>query len=475
MLLERFGKAHEGPHDLVRNADNDLVEVFFLGPTGRTIESERAYYLDLWSRLVVRPEWVDRVDRIVDRAMVANRARYEVAGSNAGKTPWWAVAIIHMMEGSGDFGTHLHNGDPLTGVTVNVPANRPPSGKPPFTWEESAADALRFDGVDKVDDWSVESAALVFERFNGFGYRSRGIVSPYLAAQTTLWTRGKFVRDGVFDPNAGSSQIGALAYLRRMVDRGIVSFGNEGGAAPAARAATWFEFLRGDDGQPVVAAHAGGTCVDLMHTATVAELVAFLTKHQGAKTFLVAPSGKPIPVPAPHAQDRRARTVAVARQEASKGRSHAPGNEVDRLVLDPIRPALVRLGHLGASQTDSFWDWCGAWVTYVLRQCGYAIPDVPTVRGRPFWASVALVETWVAWAQDRGAWRAGLSGAIQAGDVVVFDWDGDRVSNHIGIVLDPPTANKNMVTAEGNRGNREVITSRARDVVLGTIDTAKLV
>jgi hypothetical protein len=31
-----------------------------------------------------------------------------------------------------------------------------------------------------------------------------------------------------------------------------------------------------------------------------------------------------------------------------------------------------------------------------------------------------------------------------------------------------------MLTAEGNRGNREVITNRAADAIMGTIDLAKL-
>ena len=60
--------------------------------------------------------------------------------------PWWFVAVIHDLEASRNFNAHLHNGDPLTHRTVHVPKNRPP-GNPPFTFEESARDALTLDGL----------------------------------------------------------------------------------------------------------------------------------------------------------------------------------------------------------------------------------------------------------------------------------------------------------------------------------------
>jgi lysozyme family protein len=36
-----------------------------------------------------------------------------------------------------------------------VPAGRPAAGSPPFTWEQSAADALELAGIASVKDWSV--------------------------------------------------------------------------------------------------------------------------------------------------------------------------------------------------------------------------------------------------------------------------------------------------------------------------------
>ena len=57
--------------------------------------------------------------------------------------PWYVIGFIHKMESDMNFGTHLHNGDPLTARTVHVPTGRPVNGNPPFTWEDSAADALQ--------------------------------------------------------------------------------------------------------------------------------------------------------------------------------------------------------------------------------------------------------------------------------------------------------------------------------------------
>ena len=63
------------------------------------------------------------------------------------------------------------------------------------------------------------------EQFNGFGYRVKGINSPYLWSFSNHYTKGKFTRDGFFDPNAVSKQIGAAVLLRRMSERQIAVAG----------------------------------------------------------------------------------------------------------------------------------------------------------------------------------------------------------------------------------------------------------
>jgi lysozyme family protein len=81
--------------------------------------------------------------------------------------PWWWIGLIHMRESSFDFRCHIHNGDPLTARTVHVPANRPVTGQPPFTWQDSAIDALRFENLHKWQNWSIVGSLFRSRRTTG--------------------------------------------------------------------------------------------------------------------------------------------------------------------------------------------------------------------------------------------------------------------------------------------------------------------
>ncbi len=157
----------------------------------------------------------------------ANEDRYQtVALVFPNQLPWFVIALIHAMEASLNFGCHLHNGDPLTRRTVNEPAGRP-LGQPPFTWEESAKDALRFDRFDSVasDDWkSVPGILYHLEGYNGWGTRLyHNIRTPYLWGASNIEQPGKYVRDGKWDPTARTAQIGAAVLLAQLCRSHIVS------------------------------------------------------------------------------------------------------------------------------------------------------------------------------------------------------------------------------------------------------------
>ena len=100
--------------------------------------------------------------------------------------------------------------------TVNVPANRPPRWNPPNDWLSSAIDAITFEGFAGQSDWSIARTLYRFEGYNGFSYRTKGINSPYLWSFSTHYTRGKFVRDHVYDENAVSAQCGAAVMLKSL-------------------------------------------------------------------------------------------------------------------------------------------------------------------------------------------------------------------------------------------------------------------
>jgi lysozyme family protein len=178
--------------------------------------AQRRRYELLYESCLCRPRRKAQVDRLVKR-ITANRVRYQKVGKAVG-IPWYVVGIIHSLEASGDFTRHLHNGDPLTARTVHVPAGRPKTGKPPFTWEQSAIDALRGRGLGAWTDWTVPGTLYQLEAYNGFGYRDRhpNVPSPYLWSFSNHYTRGKYVADGRFSPTAVSQQVGAALLLKQL-------------------------------------------------------------------------------------------------------------------------------------------------------------------------------------------------------------------------------------------------------------------
>jgi lysozyme family protein len=182
-----------------------------------TFEKTKRGYANLFATALIKPKHLAETNDIVD-ALFANKVRYERVAADV-KCPWWFVGIIHRLESSGNFRTHLHNGDPLTAKTVHVPVDRPKTGKPPYTWEYSALDALKSEGIDKVPTWDVPRALYQFEKYNGFGYFSLGVNSPYLWSFTTLYDKGKFTSDGKFSRTAVSKQCGAAAMLKLILER----------------------------------------------------------------------------------------------------------------------------------------------------------------------------------------------------------------------------------------------------------------
>jgi uncharacterized protein (TIGR02594 family) len=176
-----------------------------------------AEYKQLWDTATIRPEKAQQVAE-ASQQMQALKANYDQV-SAVTKVPWYFVGLIHGLESSFSLKKHLHNGDPLTARTTHVPAGRPKSGNPTFSWVESAVDALTMKGLQNVDSWSIERICFELERYNGFGYRNNHpeVKTPYLWSCTNQYTKGKYVADHQFDPNRVSAQVGAIAVLKKLV------------------------------------------------------------------------------------------------------------------------------------------------------------------------------------------------------------------------------------------------------------------
>lgn len=182
-----------------------------------TFEQRKPVYTTLWAQMDIKPERLALVTRQADK-IIGFKDRYQPIVDATG-VPYYVIGLIHLRESNFNFNTHLHNGDPLTARTYHVPAGRPIKGNPPFTFEESAIDALKQKGYDKITDWSIERIAYILEKYNGFGYVSRSVNSPYLWASTDNYTRGKYIRDGVYSSTTIDTQLGTMAILKVIFDK----------------------------------------------------------------------------------------------------------------------------------------------------------------------------------------------------------------------------------------------------------------
>lgn len=183
-----------------------------------TFESIKSDYTRLLSKFTVTRK--SEVKRAATK-LLGHASRYKEIEKLTG-IPWYFIAVIHYRESNCNFDTHLHNGDPLTKRTKHVPKGRP-LGKPPFTWEASALDALKMKGLDKITDWSWERMCYELERYNGFGYRlyHPTVLSPYLWSGTDHYSIGKYTSDGSFDEETVDVQLGCIAILKELRSQSI--------------------------------------------------------------------------------------------------------------------------------------------------------------------------------------------------------------------------------------------------------------
>lgn len=171
----------------------------------------------LYQVMVINPNKTSVIDSIIKKIQ-SNKSRYEAVAETI-NCPWQYISVIHYRESSLNFKRHLHNGDPLTARTTHVPKGRPIKGFPPFTWEESAEDALKGQGWNTGIDWDISNPDVldILERYNGLGYRKKGLPSPYLWSFSSNYKRGKYVADGKFDPNVIDQQCGVAVLLKLLL------------------------------------------------------------------------------------------------------------------------------------------------------------------------------------------------------------------------------------------------------------------
>lgn len=184
--------------------------------------------IEKYNQLNVKPEFVKTIKFLTDK-INQSHSRYEDVSFVIG-VPWQVIACIHSMESALDFGRILHNGEKLpVEKTVLVP-----KGRGPFkTWEGAAIDALQLElrsNKNKdlgVPPWTIDKTLDFLERYNGLGYRKKGVPSPYLWSGTQFYTSGKFIevlQDGKYvveyKPDLVSKQLGVAPLLKALNFKG---------------------------------------------------------------------------------------------------------------------------------------------------------------------------------------------------------------------------------------------------------------
>lgn len=175
------------------------------------------------------PQWLDiasqiRLDQEPNKLaavksicadITGNMMHYSLVRDKTG-VPAVLVGAIHYREASLNFRNMLHNGEPL-GIKSRIV----PIGVGPFsTWEESAIDALKREGCEKITDWSMANCLAFAEAYNGKGYRKRGIYSPYVVSFTNMSDEvGGFPADGIYSKEYVNKRPGVGALILGLIGK----------------------------------------------------------------------------------------------------------------------------------------------------------------------------------------------------------------------------------------------------------------
>ncbi len=113
-----------------------------------------------------------------------------------------------------------------------------------------------------------------------------------------------------------------------------------------------------------------------------------------------------------------------------------------------VAVALSQVGNIGGQPYWSWYgftsrvDWCACFVSWCAEQCGYLeIGVIPRFAGCIQGSN---------WFKSRGLWQDG-SYEPRPGDIIFFDWEGDGLPDHVGIV--EKVENGRVHTVEGNSGD----------------------
>lgn len=114
-----------------------------------------------------------------------------------------------------------------------------------------------------------------------------------------------------------------------------------------------------------------------------------------------------------------------------------------------VNIAMAQLGNEGG---EKFWSWYGfesrvEWCACFVSWCADQSGLIESGRMPKF----SYCPDGIQWFQERGKWKSAGSIPV-AGSLIFFDWNGDGISDHVGIV--EKCENGKVYTVEGNSGDK---------------------
>ena len=114
-----------------------------------------------------------------------------------------------------------------------------------------------------------------------------------------------------------------------------------------------------------------------------------------------------------------------------------------------VEVAAQQVGNIGGGPYWSWYgfydrvEWCACFVSWCAHKCGYIEDGIIP--------KFAVVGHGMSWFRNRDQWQ-GRGYHPKPGDIIFFDWDGDGLGNHVGIV--ESSDDTYVYTIEGNSGDR---------------------
>jgi lysozyme family protein len=194
--------------------DREKREVIFMQHPYAMLASEYAALLAAMRVDPARENDLARRAAAVLRLANQHRDEWAEVTAKTGVPRLWGIASFER-ESSSDYSCSPAQGDRWDRVSIHVPR-----GLGPYPdWGDSCVAAYGIDKLDEVgaSNWIWTRACYEGELYNGFGPRANGRHTGYLWSWTNIYTAGKYVEDGKWNPDVRDLQCGMVPMMAALL------------------------------------------------------------------------------------------------------------------------------------------------------------------------------------------------------------------------------------------------------------------